>query len=191
MCNAFNTAKNPGDIREAIKEVESKLIRRTDHAPVKLPGGEIVSMRWGFQRKGLGVVNNTRSDNLDSPMWKDAIERRRCLIPVISYYEWSGPKGNKQTHLFRSPDDDWLWMAGVWEESAEFGPCFSMLTTEANSLVSPIHHRMPAILTEDEQRSFLLEGLESFKPASDLLTTERAANPLLKTKPTHIQDELF
>ncbi|MEN8678889.1 MAG: SOS response-associated peptidase family protein, partial [Akkermansiaceae bacterium] len=86
---------------------------------------------------------------------------------------------------------DWLWMAGVWEESAEFGPCFSMLTTEANSLVSPIHHRMPAILTEDEQRSFLLEGLESFKPASDLLTTERAANPLLKTKPTHIQDELF
>lgn len=191
MCNAFNTAKNPGDIREAIKEVESKLIRRTDHAPVKLPGGEIVSMRWGFQRKGLGVVNNTRSDNLDSPMWKDAIERRRCLIPVISYYEWSGPKGNKQTHLFRSPDHDWLWMAGVWEESAEFGPCFSMLTTEANSLVSPIHHRMPAILTEDEQRSFLLEGLESFKPVSDLLTTERAANPLLKTKPTHIQDELF
>jgi putative SOS response-associated peptidase YedK len=191
MCNAFNTAKNPGDIREAIKEVESKLIRRTDHAPVKLPGGEIVSMRWGFQRKGLGVVNNTRSDNLDSPMWKDAIEKRRCLIPVISYYEWSGPKGNKQTHLFRSPDHDWLWMAGVWEESAEFGPCFSMLTTEANSLVSPIHHRMPAILTEDEQRSFLLEGLESFKPASDLLTTERAANPLLKTKPTHIQDELF
>ncbi|MDA7868297.1 SOS response-associated peptidase [Akkermansiaceae bacterium] len=191
MCNAFNTAKNPGDIREAIKEVESKLIRRTDHAPVKLPGGEIVSMRWGFQRKGLGVVNNTRSDNLDSPMWKDAIEKRRCLIPVISYYEWSGPKGNKQTHLFRSPDHDWLWMAGVWEESAEFGPCFSMLTTEANSLVSPIHHRMPAILTEDEQRSFLLEGLESFKPVSDLLTTERAANPLLKTKPTHIQDELF
>jgi len=158
---------------------------------VKLPGGEIVSMRWGFQRKGLGVVNNTRSDNLDSPMWKDAIEKRRCLIPVISYYEWSGPKGNKQTHLFRSPDHDWLWMAGVWEESAEFGPCFSMLTTEANSLVSPIHHRMPAILTEDEQRSFLLEGLESFKPVSDLLTTERAANPLLKTKPTHIQDELF
>jgi putative SOS response-associated peptidase YedK len=191
MCNAFNTAKNPRDIREAIKEVESKLIRLTDHAPVKLPGDEIVSMRWGFQRKGLGVVNNTRSDNLDSPMWKDAIEKRRCLIPVISYYEWSGPKGNKQTHLFRSPNYDWLWMAGVWEESAEFGPCFSMLTTEANSLVSPIHHRMPVILTKDEQRSFLLEGLESFTTAHALLATERAINPLLKSKPTHIQDELF
>lgn len=191
MCNAFNTAKEPDKLREAIKEVECKLIRRTDQAPVKLATGEVVSMRWGFQRKGLGVVNNTRSDNLESPMWKEAIEKRRCLIPVISYYEWSGPKGHKQTHLFRNPDHDWLWMAGLWEESAEFGPCFSMLTTEANSLVSPIHHRMPAILTDDEQESFLLEGLESFKPAPGLLTTERAANPLLKSKPTHIQDELF
>lgn len=191
MCNAFNTAKKPGNIREAIKEVESKLIRRTDQAPVKLPGGEMVSMRWGFQRKGLGVVNNTRSDNLESPMWKEAIEKRRCLIPVISYYEWSGPKGHKQTHLFRSPTDNWLWMAGLWEESAEFGRCFSMLTTEANSLVAPIHHRMPAILTETEQNYFLLKGLESFKPAPELLVIQRAANPLLKTKPTHLQDELF
>ena len=191
MCNAFNTAKKPDKLREAIKEVESKLIRRTDQAPVKLATGEMVSMRWGFQRKGLGVVNNTRSDNLDSPMWKEAIEKRRCLIPAISYYEWSGPKGNKLTHLFRSPNHGWLWMAGLWEENAEFGPCFSMLTTEANSLVSPIHHRMPAILTDAEQKSFLLDGLESFKPAPGLLMTERAANPLLKTKPTHIQDELF
>lgn len=191
MCNAFNTAKKPGQLHEATKEVERKLIRRTDQAPVKLASGEVVSMSWGFQRKSLGVVNNTRSDNLDSPMWKEAIKKRRCLIPIISYYEWSGSKGNKQTHLFRSPNYEWLWLAGLWEESVEFGPCFSMLTTEANSLVSPIHHRMPAILTNNEQKSFLLDGLESFKPAPGMLTKERSTNPLLKNKPTHIQDELF
>jgi|TARA_B100001059_G_scaffold59079_1_gene54395 putative SOS response-associated peptidase YedK len=148
-------------------------------------------MKWGFQRSGLGVVNNTRSDNLNSPMWKKAIENRRCLIPVLSYYEWSGPKGNKQTHLFQSPDHDYLWVAGLWEESSEFGPCFSMLTTEANSLVSPIHYRMPAIVTIDDHKKFLLEGLEFFKPAPELLTTKKAVNPLLKMKPSHIQDELF
>ena len=70
MCNAFNTAKKPENIREAINEVGSKLIRRTDQAHVKLPTGELVPMKWGFQRKGLGVVNNTRSDNLESLMWK-------------------------------------------------------------------------------------------------------------------------
>lgn len=190
MCNAFNTAKKPDKVRLPAPE-DSVLIRRTDQASVVIPSGEIATMRWGFQRKGLGVVNNTRSDNLDSSMWHVAIEKRRCLIPVASYYEWSGPKGQKQTHLFRSPLNEWLWMAGIWEDSPEQGRCFSMLTTEANSLVSPIHHRMPAILTADEQQAYLLEGLESFAPAPNLLTTEKTANPLLKNPPSPIQEELF
>jgi putative SOS response-associated peptidase YedK len=87
--------------------------------------------------------------------------------------------------------NEWLWMAGIWEDSPEQGRCFSMLTTEANSLVSPIHHRMPAILTADEQQAYLLEGLESFAPAPNLLTTEKTANPLLKNPPSPIQEELF
>ncbi|MDA7883243.1 SOS response-associated peptidase [Akkermansiaceae bacterium] len=191
MCNAFNTAKNPKNIREAVYEVESKLVRRTDQAHVRIPTGELVPMKWGFQRKGLGAVNNTRSDNLNSPMWKKAIENRRCLIPILSYYEWSGPKGDKQTHLFQSPNHNYLWIAGLWEESSKLGPCFSMLTTEANPVVSPIHHRMPAIVTENDHKKFLLEGLEFFKPGPELLTTEKVVNPLLKIKPSHIQDELF
>ena len=191
MCNAFNTAKNPKNIREAVYEVESKLVRRTDQAHVRIPTGELVPMKWGFQRKGLGVVNNTRSDTLNSPMWKKAIENRRCLIPILSYYEWSGPKGDKQTHVFQSPNHNYLWIAGLWEESSELGPCFSMLTTEANPVVSPIHHRMPAIVTENDHKKFLLEGLEFFKPGPELLTTEKVVNPLLKIKPSHIQDELF
>ena len=191
MCNAFNTAKNPKNIREAVYEVERKLVRRTDQAHVRIPTGELVPMKWGFQRKGLGVVNNTRSDNLNSPMWKKAIENRRCLIPILSYYEWSGPKGDKQTHVFQSPNHNYLWIAGLWEESSELGPCFSMLTTEANPVVSPIHHRMPAIVTENDHKKFLLEGLEFFKPGPELLTTEKVVNPLLKIKPSHIQDELF
>ena len=191
MCNAFNTAKNPENIREAMVEVESKLVRRTDQAHVRIPTGELVPMKWGFQRSGLGVVNNTRSDNLNSPMWKKAIENRRCLIPVLSYYEWSGPKGKKQTHLFQSPNHDYLWIAGLWEERSELGPCFSMLTTEANPVASPIHHRMPAIVTENDHKKFLLEGIEFFKPGPELLTTKKVANPLLKIKPSHIQDELF
>jgi putative SOS response-associated peptidase YedK len=191
MCNAFNTAKNPKNIREAVYEVESKLVRRTDQAHVRIPTGELVPMKWGFQRKGLGAVNNTRSDNLNSPMWKKAIENRRCLIPILSYYEWSGPKGDKQTHVFQSPNHNYLWIAGLWEESSKLGPCFSMLTTEANPVVSPIHHRMPAIVTENDHKKFLLEGLEFFKPGPELLTTEKVVNPLLKIKPSHIQDELF
>lgn len=191
MCNAFNTARKPEEIRLPNCPVTTRLIRRTDPAPVLLPSGDLESMRWGFQRKGLGPVNNTRSDNLDSPMWRDAIASRRCLIPVASFYEWSGPTGHKKTHLFHHPENDWLWVAGLWEESSEFGRCFSMLTTDANSLVAPIHHRMPAILTRDEQERFLRDGESEFAPDPVLLTTCLTANPLLKNPPTHIQEDLF
>lgn len=192
MCNAYNTAKDPKKISvSAFDGLATRLIRRTDQAPVVLSGGEVASMRWGFERRGLGVVNNTRSDNLESRMWKDSYEKRRCLVPLLSYYEWSGPKGNKRTHLFKSPTPSWLFAAGLWEESRGWGPCFSMLTTEANSLVSPYHHRMPAILTESEQKLYLEFHLEGFAPDSSLLIVEDSVNPLLKNPPTHIQEELF
>ena len=148
-------------------------------------------MRWGFERKGLGVVNNTRCDNLDSPMWKDACESRRCLVPLLSYFEWSGSKGNKRTHRFRHPDDHWLFAAGIWEESRELGRCFSMITTGANSLVLPFHHRMPALLGASEREDYLTGNLEVFAPEAELLLVEDAVNPLLKNPPSHLQDELF
>ncbi|YCM45775.1 SOS response-associated peptidase family protein [Verrucomicrobiaceae bacterium 227] len=192
MCNAFNSAQDPSKIRfqEATGFV-NRLIRRTDQAPVLLPGGETVSMRWGFERKGLGVVNNTRSDNLESPMWKNAFAERPCLVPLLSYYEWSGSKGHKRTHRFRAPDDRWLFAAGIWEESTALGPCFSMITTEANSLVRPIHHRMPALLVASEREAYLGGELNLFAPGAELLVVENSVNPLLKNPPGHIQEDLF
>jgi putative SOS response-associated peptidase YedK len=192
MCNAYNTAKGPSKIQleEAVGFV-ARLIRRTDQAPVMLPGGETVPMRWGFERKGLGVINNSRSDKLTGTMWKDAFERRRCLVLLLSYYEWSGSKGNKRTHRFRHPDDHWLFAAGIWEESRELGRCFSMITTEANSVVLPFHHRMPALLGASERDDYLTGNLEVFAPEAELLVVEDAVNPLLKNPPSHLQDELF
>ena len=74
---------------------------------------------------------------------KPDVERGDCettlSVPVASYYEWTGPTGHKKTHLFRHPENEWLQVAGLWEESKEYGLCFSMLTTDASGLVSGIH----------------------------------------------------
>ena len=148
-------------------------------------------MRWGFERKGLGVVNNTRTDNLASSMWKEAFEKRPCLIPLSAYFEWTGSKGHKRTYRFQHPADQWLIAAGIWEESPSLGLCFSMLTTEANSLVAPIHHRMPAILKEDETEAYFENKLQRFAPPEALLDVSESANPLLVRPPTHIQGDLF
>lgn len=200
MCNAFNTAQktkkiplpfggNPPD--SLSDEPETRLIRRTDSTPVILPDGTLTEMRWGFQRKGLGVINNTRSDNLESPVWKESFARRPCLIPLISYYEWSGPKGHKRTHLFRSAAQQWLYAAGLWEPNTELGDCASMLTTDANDFVSPIHHRMPAFLDQERQNQYLSQSLSTLEPSVLSLEVNDALNPLLKNPPRHTQGELF
>lgn len=200
MCNAYELGKRGGSfspkikastIRELLSIDSFRLIRRTDKAPVINSAGDLVTMRWGFERKGLGPINNSRSDKLDSPMWKESFETRRCLIPVAAFYEWSGPKGQKRTHRFTSPNDGWFLMAGIWEDSETLGPCFSMITTQANSTVGKIHHRMPAILTDAEVDAYLAGDLRSFTPAPELLEVADAPNPLVKKKPPPAQGELF
>ena len=75
-------------------------IRKTDPGLVLTkegghPTAEV--MRWGFHRSYNPAVNNARSEKLDHTWSGPWQERRRCLIPVSSFYEWNGPAGAKQT----------------------------------------------------------------------------------------------
>ncbi len=124
-------------------------------------------------------------------MWSAAFRERRCIIPVAAFYEWSGPKGQKRTHLFTRPEGAWFWIARIWEDCREFGPCFSMITTAANSLVSSIHDRMPAILEDGETRDYLEGRKNTFDPAPETLKVADTANPLIKAKAPPAQGELF
>lgn len=200
MCSAYETGQFTGHVPITLDGVDlesfrvadpMRLIRRTDHASVYLKNEGIATMRWGYERPKLGVVNNTRSENLDSPMWHESFVERRCLIPLSAFYEWTGSKGNKRTHRFTRPDGGLLWVAGIWEEVETLGRCYSMLTTEANSLVAPIHHRMPSILLGDELPRYLDGGMDVFTPLPQTLIVNDAPNPLLKNPATHSQDELF
>jgi putative SOS response-associated peptidase YedK len=123
-------------------------------------------------------------------MWREAFENRRCLIPVSGYYEYTGPAGGKQAHLFTASGDDWLWAAGIWEENSELGRCYSMIMTAANAFVSAIHHRMPALLAPDAMEPWLAGEILSLAPSSVDLAVAKAANPL-KRKPDNTQGELF
>ncbi|MCP5537614.1 MAG: SOS response-associated peptidase family protein [Akkermansiaceae bacterium] len=197
MCSTFEIKKVSGkDLASVTASIradgqESKIIRRTDIAPVFLSGMGITEMRWGFERPRLGVVNNTRSENLDSPMWRESIRARRCLIPMSGFYEWSGAKGHKRTHRFGPREGLLLWAAGIWEDSEQLGRCFSMLTTAANRLMAPVHHRMPALLTAAECDSYLEGNMRSFSPGDGMLVVNDAANPLTRKPQDDSQGDLF
>ncbi|MDF1741015.1 MAG: SOS response-associated peptidase family protein [Verrucomicrobiales bacterium] len=195
MCNLYDIGparhRNRLDWEEVVLESLRKLekpfgIRKTDPGLVirsfdAAPAPEV--MRWGFERDYNPAVNNARSEKLNG-VWSGPWEsKRRCLIPVSTFYEWSGSAGNKQTHAFQPRDNRaFLWMAGLWEDR-ENGPAFTTLTRAATGIIAEIHDRMPVILREDQFEAFLnepdprgllLEGVTE-------LETFHCHNPLLKS----------
>ena len=123
-------------------------------------GAALRSMAWGFPllRKGAKgqalkprPVNNTRSDRLKSGFWRPSFETRRCLIPLTAFAEAQGPKGGKTRTWFSLPDQPVFTAGGLWRDSAEWGPVFSMIMTEACIHVADIHDRMPVLIAPEDR----------------------------------------
>ncbi len=148
-------------------------IRPTDLGLAVRTGGEgyrADPMRWGFAREFNPSVNNARADKLAGPMWQKAFQERRCLIPMGTFYEWTGPKGHKQAHAIRPRDEEeWLWCAGIWEAKGEAGLCYSMITMTAPPWMVPAHQRIPAIFQslEDAERYLRAEDAAALLQAPE------------------------
>lgn len=204
MCTAYQfgpvASKNRFTAKLVGLETHLRLLRPTNQAPVLLDADEVIHMRWGFARPWSKAIVNSRDDKLATRTWSTAFEQRRCLIPMVAYYEWSGDTGKKNTHRFTPNNADHFWAAGIWEDSKEHGPCFSMITCSPNALVEPVHDRMPALLHPDQLDAYLNGHLQTFAPSPSLLHLESPApNPLTRkpapeqppTTPLWQQDELF
>lgn len=100
---------------------------------------------WGFP--GRSSLINARSETAaQKPAFADAFRWCRCAVPSTGYFEWDR---EKKKYLFRQPDRDILFLAGLYRVT-EDRICFVILTTAANESVSPVHHRMPVILDRTE-----------------------------------------
>jgi putative SOS response-associated peptidase YedK len=141
-------------------------IAPTQNAPVLLSDGEqrrIESFRWGLvphwatdASMGARLINARAETVADKPAFRDAWrERRRCLVLADGFYEWRKPvenRGPKTPYWIQMSDRRPFALAGVWERwGSREAPLhsFTILTTDANDLVRPIHDRMPVVLDED------------------------------------------
>lgn len=117
-------------------------------------------LKWGLVpgwSKDPGFGNrliNARSESVaEKPAFRHAIKYRRCIIPVSGFYEWSHSGALKQPYYIRMADHSPMCLAGLWEMwKAPDGnelESFTILTTAANRVVTPIHDRMPVILHPD------------------------------------------
>lgn len=107
----------------------------------------------------LTTFNARSEEAADKPMFRDAWSRRRCLIPAIGWYEWSGPKGDKTPHFITiERNTPGFWFAGLWAtarpEGEKITSC-TILTTAAGDATREIHPRTPVFLDEEEAEAWL------------------------------------
>ena len=117
-------------------------------------GRELVALRWGLipswaKNAKFAPINARAETAADKPTFRQAMRKRRCLIPSNGFYEWMKTGKAKQPFCFRLLDDKPFAFAGLWDRwEGPTGPVETccILTTAANDLVSPPHDRMPVML---------------------------------------------
>jgi putative SOS response-associated peptidase YedK len=151
--------------------------------------------RWGLinhwakhEKTGFKQINARGETVHQRPAFRDAFKNRRCVVPADGFYEWEGPKGKRTPLWFHRPDNSLLFFAGLYEswqpEPEVWEPTYTIITTEANGLISRVHDRMPVILPEERVDDWLhpkesdSDKLRSFLvPAADDLLIRTAASP--------------
>lgn len=123
--------------------------------------------RWGLlpfwakdEKIGASLINARSETVATKPAFRSAFKKRRCLIPADGFYEWQKTPGGKLPHRFTLKDGDLFSFAGLWEEwtppgSTEPLRTCSIITTQANELVAPVHDRMPVILPKEQESTWL------------------------------------
>lgn len=115
---------------------------------------------WARDPSGASRMINARGETVaEKPAYRDALRRRRCLVPVDGFYEWPEAGEDRRPVLFRRPDAAPFAFAGLWESwrRPEGGTLdtFTIVNTEARGAMRAYHHRVPILLDEAAQASWL------------------------------------
>ena len=126
----------------------------------------LAELRWGLipswaKEESIGSrMINARAESLaEKPSFKRLLHSKRCLIVADGFYEWKQGNGQKTPMYITMKDDEPFAFAGLWDTwknpaGEELRTC-TIITTEPNEVVAPIHNRMPAILLPDAREAWL------------------------------------
>jgi putative SOS response-associated peptidase YedK len=195
MCGLYSFKKSAEETRSLLQYLENPDFPPrtyvTPMSPMAIVRAErgvryFALVRWGFIpswvkeiKPGKPLINARGETVIEKPSFRNAMKRRRCLIPADGFYEWQGDvPGKKQPYYIRRPDNGLFAFAGLWEhwmgaDGSEIETS-AIITTEPNAEISRIHTRMPAVIhPEDFGRWLDVENVEPLaassllKPAPD------------------------
>lgn len=182
MCGRFTLAEL--DAQRLALELGVPADQLADHRPryniaptdehwimrMKREDREAVRAKWGLVQFGskdakrAAAQINARAETVAiRPAFRGAWQRgNRCVVPADGFFEWMGPKSDRQPLWFHRPDGGLIYFAGLydnWRPTPDtWQTTFTIVTTEPNGLVEPIHDRMPVVLSDDVVDEWIFEG---------------------------------
>jgi len=190
MCGRFTLYGSPEEVAALFDLPEAPiLVSRFNIAPTQPVG--LVRLRapqereWALTHWGLipswskdpsigARMINARSETVaEKPSFRAPFKRRRCLVPISGFYEWQKQGKSKQPYYITAKDNDLLAIAALWEywEGADGSALESctLLTTEANEFMTPLHNRMPVFIAPEDFDQWLGDGKDESRRYLDSL----------------------
>lgn len=189
MCGRFVITSAPEALRQVFGYVEQpNFPARYNVAPTQ-PVPVVINengarhfrlMRWGFipswvkdPRKFTLLINARAETVQEKPAFKNAIRRRRCLIPADGYYEWQNAGGRKQPYFIHPRAGGPIGFAGLAESwmgpNGEEMDTVAIITAEASAGMSVLHHRVPVTIAPERFEQWLDCSSDSASEVMQLL----------------------
>lgn len=175
MCGRFVITSAPAAIREAFGYADQpNFPARYNIAPTQPVPVVIVEngarhfrlMRWGLlpswvkdPRKFTLLINARAETVLEKPAFRNAIKRRRCLVPSDGYYEWKAAGARKQPYFIHPHGRGPIGFAGLWETwvgpNGEELDTIAIITTAASGAMTELHERVPVTIAPHDYAGWL------------------------------------
>ncbi len=120
-------------------------------------------MRWGIKfSESSPFIYNSRIETIkNKPFWNNLFNKNRCILPMTGFHEWKPDGKKKIQYKVYLPDFPVFFVPGLYVEDKNTKQlCASLITTEPNSFMLDVHHRMPVLLRPDDAEMFLTNTLK-------------------------------
>lgn len=192
MCGRYSQTKDPEKLERRFNLGGPRVLfpPRFNVAPSQEAGvivhngsRKLELMRWGlvpFWSKdatiGSRMINARAETITDKPSFKKPLEQRRCLVLADGFYEWLKTDGTKtkipMRFVLKSREP--FAFAGLWERwqkpDGNELRSFTIITTQANDLIRPVHDRMPVILRQENEEQWLDSSVTDARKLTPLLS---------------------